>query len=247
MAGSIIDVDDKVNYRQELETLNYTKDKIFSIVAHDLRNPIINLKALIEMQQDDIITKEEFFEYMEKVKENVTFLAQTLDNLLKWAQSQMKGFQTHPVNVDLSELTDIVKKLHENAITIKHIDLVNNIKGEHAIYADKDHVFLAIRNIVSNAVKFTPTGGQITIDIKENEKYTDVIIRDTGVGMTAEEIEKLNDRETLFSKPGTNGEKGTGLGLTLCNEVVAENNGKLSIESEPGKGSSFIISFPKAA
>lgn len=245
MAGSIINIDDKVKYREQLELLNHTKDKLFSIVAHDLRNPIISLKSLIELKQEGLINAEEFSEYMDKVKENVTFLSQTMDNLLQWSQSQMHGFKRIPVKVDVSEAINTVIKLHENAVSQKNIHIGYKNSGPSYVLADKDHVFLVIRNIVSNAVKFTPDNGSIEINSYSNGRYECIAVSDTGQGMSQNDINLILDKESLFSKPGTNGEKGTGLGLNLCREVLQENEGKLDISSEPGKGSTFIACLPR--
>jgi PAS domain S-box-containing protein len=247
MAGSIIDNDDKINYQQELENTIATKDKLFAIVAHDLRSPLAGLGSLVELQGDGTISQDEFMQYVGKLKDNLTFLQETLDNVLHWAMSQMNGFSRTPELLNMRELIASVQRFYKTVADQKNITITQTGTGVQVITADKNHILLALRNLLSNALKFTPEGGAIHITTTTTKNAHTIAIQDSGVGMTEDEITNALQLKGNYTTRGTNGERGTGLGLNLCQAVVRENGGTLSITSSPGEGTTATLSFPQQA
>ncbi|QLE02306.1 tetratricopeptide repeat-containing sensor histidine kinase [Galbibacter sp. BG1] len=231
---------------QELQELNETKNKFFSIIAHDLRAPIGSLNSLIDLLKDNQISAKDFMQFAPKLSEQVKSISFTLNNLLVWGQAQMKGANSRPSKIDLQLIcADTINLLKELA-SKKKILIKNIIPDKAIVFADHDHVNLVFRNIINNAIKFTPETGLIEIYGTELEKHWKVEIRDSGIGMSQKAIDTiLSDKTQFDSTYGTNNEKGTGLGLNLCKEMIKKNHGKLWIKSEIGKGTSFFFTLPK--
>jgi len=234
-----------IETREKLDASNHDKDKLFSIIAHDLRGPIVNLKGLIELLQKAQIDKDQFLRYTTDVSISISFLAETMDNLLHWAQSQLKGFTITPQKINLNSVIRQTTDLYVKAMAYKHIQLVNNNPVAFFAYADLNHTLLIIRNLLNNAIKFTPEGGVITISTFENKEQVAVSIQDTGIGMNEEELEKITRHQFINSRRGTNGEKGTGLGLGLCYEIAEKNGGAILVNSRKGEGTVFTLTLPK--
>ncbi|RYE21236.1 MAG: PAS domain S-box protein [Sphingobacteriales bacterium] len=245
MAGSIIDVHEKVLYQQQLEGMNQTKDKLFAIVAHDLRSPIAGIRSLLDLAGEGRITQQEFAEYIEKAKENISFVSETLDNILQWALSQMQGLERKPDKVDLRKTIHSLINLYSNNMDEKRISAEVSITGNHLVYADQNQVFMALRNVLSNAIKFTPDGGKINISVASKGGVEMISIADNGVGISEKDIKAILRDKQHVSHIGTNGEKGTGLGLPLTVATVKENNGTIDIESSKGEGTMVTISLPR--
>lgn len=246
MAGSIIDVTDKVYYQRQLESLNETKDRLFAILAHDLRSPIAGIKALLELHKGGDISKDDFFEFLLKINSETTYLLDTMDNILQWAVSQMQGRSGHPEPIELSDIVQAAIRFYQNSIEQKSIQVSVHTSGVHRVMADRQQVALVMRNLLSNAIKFTPVGGNISIEIFRREANELVIVKDSGKGMNSDTIREILNKKPLKSKAGTTGEKGTGIGLVLSLQVIEENMGSISIESQPDNGSTFTLSFPSA-
>ncbi|MCM5663152.1 tetratricopeptide repeat-containing sensor histidine kinase [Galbibacter mesophilus] len=231
---------------QELQELNETKNKFFSIIAHDLRTPIGSLNSLIDLLKDNQISPKDFMQFAPKLSEQVKSISFTLNNLLVWGQAQMKGANSRPTKNDLNIICNDTLKLLKESADKKKILIKNRIPSKATVFADLDHVQLVFRNIISNAIKFTPESGLIEVFATEFEKHWQVEIKDSGVGMSKKAIDAiLSDKTQFNSTYGTNDEKGTGLGLNLCKEMIKKNNGKLWIESFLGKGTSFYFTLPK--
>ncbi|MFZ6011723.1 MAG: tetratricopeptide repeat-containing sensor histidine kinase [Bacteroidota bacterium] len=230
-----------------LEQVNLTKDKLFSIIGHDLRSPIQTLQGLLSLVTSDTITKEEFFKFSSKLKDGVEYYKFTLDNLLQWAKSQMEGFQTNPQKIDMHALANqTINFLMKNAKD-KNIELCNHIDLSVRILADKDQLDIVVRNLISNAIKFTPCEGKITLHCKPTPDNVAVIaIADTGIGMDSEIMDKVFKKNIHVTSRGTQGEIGSGLGLLLCQEMIEKNQGKIWIESKPGSGTTFYVQLPRA-
>jgi signal transduction histidine kinase len=233
---------------ERLQEVNASKDKLFSIISHDLKNPIISLKGLLSMVEADHITQEEFVQFSGKLKAGVGHIDFTMNNLLQWARSQMQGIRTVPVKIHLVDLVaENINFLAESA-NHKNIELCNEVTRDVHGYADKNQVHLVLRNLVSNAIKFTPARGKITVSTYSNgdPKSVTVAVADTGMGMSEEAIHILFTRKDHYTTYGTQGEKGSGLGLLLCREMIENNQGKLWVESTPGEGSTFYFMLPVA-
>jgi PAS domain S-box-containing protein len=227
-----------------LTALNKTKDRLFSIISHDLRNPMMGLKGLLELFNQDAITPGEFQELTFKLQGSLDGLQNTLENLLQWSARQMNGITTNPKQMNLTESGNEVIRLFTATAQSKQVHLFNLIKPATWVFADENHVQLILRNLISNALKFTPEEGMVTVMSRNRETFVEICIIDTGVGMDEETITHLFQDEVAQSQYGTKGERGTGLGLNLCREMIKKNRGRIWIKSAVGKGSSFIFTLP---
>ena len=231
---------------EELSAINNTKDKLFSIIGHDLRGPINALASILSLFKDNEIEPEEFLTFIPKVKSDVDAISFTLNNLLSWGRTQMTGSITEPCEINLNALiNENINLLHEIADN-KSIIINNNITSNCNVWSDKNQIDVVIRNLLSNALKFTHKNGSINLRAVQKDSYIEVSVEDTGVGME-EHIQNqiFSPEKTLITTYGTADEKGTGLGLSLCKEMVENNGGKIWVESVPGKGSIFYFTLPK--
>ncbi len=225
---------------------NDTKTKLFSIIGHDLRGPIGSLQGLLQMFSDGEMTKDEFFQFIPKLKSDVDHIYFTLNNLLSWGNSQMNGSTVKPSVFALESLVDDNINLLSELAKSKSIKITSELSGNTLIWSDSNQIDIVIRNLISNALKFTPENGMITIKAEEKNDLWEVSVRDTGVGMDKVTIEKLFKKNSNITTYGTNNEKGTGLGLSLCKEMVEKNGGTIWVESVLRKGSTFFFTLPKA-
>lgn len=228
----------------ELEELNNTKEKLFSIIAHDLRSPIGQLKSSLELVNKEYITPEQFLPIAGKLSIQVDQLHSTLDNLLRWSISQFQGIQAVPEYVSLEEVIGQKAILFlKQSFDRKNIQL--HAEGlQQQVWADPDHLMLIFRNLVANAIKYSYQDGKISIRAYRKENNLIVEIADNGMGMTAEVQASVFSSVSMISHTGTSNEKGTGLGLKLCKEFIEKNKGEIWLKSEPGKGSTFYVSLP---
>lgn len=230
---------------EELTELNALKNKLFSVIAHDLKSPIYALRNLFQnMQQYDLPAKEIKMMIPEVVNE-LTYTTSLMENLLQWAKSQMQADAVKPQLVDIAGLIAEVSKLLRLQAEAKKINVQLKTESSACAFADKDMINLVLRNMLSNAIKFTPEQGLISVGVRKIPSGVEVFVKDTGVGMSPEAIRKIGLNNYYTSK-GTAGESGTGLGLLLCKEFLIRNGGKMHIESEPGKGSIFSFTLPGA-
>ena len=228
-------------YSEELQEMNSTKDKFFSIIAHDLKSPfnsIMGLSGIIknEAKNLDITTIEQYAEVIHSTSSQTYRL---LENLLDWARIQQSQITFRPVSIVLNEVITEVFGLMIEKSTSKNIKLTNLVPDQLRVSADEDMLKTIIRNLVSNALKFTPTNGNIEIKAMEKPDEIEIAIKDTGIGIKKEDIDKLFKIGSNYSQQGTENESGTGLGLVLCKEFVEKHSGKIWVESEEGKGSTF--------
>jgi PAS domain S-box len=249
--GVYQDVHKQKLYELELEQAragllksNETKDKLLSIIAHDLRTPVNNMRSIIDMQQAGIISQEEFVMYIDNIKTNIDYLSTAMDNMLTWAFGQMNGFKSNPDAVNLCDVGELAIRLYKTSAEKKNITLSNDSDNTHLAFADRDNAFLVIRNLLNNAIKFTPEGGLVKLVSELGTDTVRLSVQDNGRGISRENIEKILQRSTMYTTAGTSGEKGTGLGLDLCMEMAAKDGGTIEIESEPGQGSSFTLILP---
>lgn len=230
---------------QQLSDLNHLKDRLFSIVAHDLRGPIASLTALLDMAENSRLSPEEFKTMLTTLSRNVGYASATLENLLYWSMSQLEGFSVNPRRFELAPMVLDKLVLYEKRAADKAITLENKIRPGIFLFADADMIGIVLRNLVSNATKFCKRNDVIAVTAEENGDTITVCVSDTGCGMDAEKIGKLFGAEVVTS-PGTLNEKGTGMGLKLCKEFVEKNAGRFWLESHPGKGSKFYFRLKKA-
>jgi two-component system, sensor histidine kinase and response regulator len=227
----------------QLKNLNATKDKLFSIISHDLRSPLASLKALMELVGTPGLTHDEFVTITKTLKKSLDSVHDDLDNLLLWAQTQLKGLQAAPEPVDLKTLVDEKITLFNEAAQAKKISMTNDVKEGTFVYADPNHIGLALRNLLANAIKFNPVGGTITITSTNRGDMNEVSVIDSGIGIAMDDITKLFNAETHFTKPGTHRERGAGIGLLITKEFIENNHGSIWVTSELGKGSTFTFTL----
>lgn len=230
-----------------LEEASYQKDKIFSILSHDLRMPIASLSGVLQLIDQQSLSEEAFAKIKHALGKQITSLNTTLDNLLLWSRNQMEGVtDVQASDCSLYDIVENNRHLLTSAANQKRILIHNDVPVMAKAYADIHHVDIILRNLLLNALKFTEEGGSITIQCREEENRVILDIIDTGIGMTEEQIGKLFKINTHFTTTGTKNEKGAGLGLLLCKEFVEANHGTLSVKSEPGNGSQFSVTLPKS-
>ena len=235
------------NIAKDLEEVNRTKDKLFGIVGHDLRSPINSLNSLMQYTMDESLSQEEFLKISYKLKNEVEHVHFTLINLLHWAQSQMRGINTYPDLLNVKELVEENIELYQPISTGKNINIEDNVTSETFSWADREQINLVIRNLLNNALKFTPKGGAIQINSKLNKNNLwEISLHDNGIGMSPEIIDNLFKPNFQIKRYGTSGEKGTGLGLILVKDFLERNNGSIWVASEINKGSTFTFTLPMA-
>jgi len=232
-------------YSEELQELNATKDKFFSIIAHDLKTPFNSILGLSEIMKDeakhlDIATIEEYAGMIYSTSKNTFRL---LENLLDWARIQQSRMSFNPGPILLKKLVGEAVELMIEKANSKRISIFNCIPENLIILADEDMLKTIFRNLVSNALKFTSANGKVEIKAVSTVHSIEISVTDTGTGMKQEDIGKIFKIDSNFSKRGTENEKGTGLGLMLCKEFVEKHGGKIWVESEEGKGSTFTFSI----
>ena len=232
---------------EQLELLNQEKTKLFSIISHDLRSPFTSLLGLTEFmaKAGDKLKPEQFIDYAGKINESGKRIFRLLENLLEWAQLQMGSITPEPGPQDLGGLAQEAVDLLTPVGAEKQVSIVNDMPALRA-FADRPTLNTVIRNLVNNAVKFTPSGGTVRIEAREDGGYLQITVRDTGVGIPPERIAGLFRIGTNITTPGTKGEKGTGLGLALCRQLIELNGGRIWAESTPGKGSAFHVTVRRA-
>lgn len=228
-----------------LNNSNNTKSRLFSIIAHDLKGPISSFKSMFSLVGSGGISTEDFMSFAPKMGEDIDSISFTLNNLLSWGQTQMDGIVTKLDATNIQELVTENSTLLSKTASQKSIDIVSQITPNVITWSDKNQISIVIRNLTSNALKFTPENGTITIGANEIEKYWEIWIKDTGIGLSEEAINKIFNKNETFTTYGTNNEKGTGLGLVLCKEMVENNDGEIWVESVLGKGTCFYFTVPK--
>jgi len=228
-----------------LEEVNQVKDKLFSIVSHDLKDSISSIKAFLDLLKEDSITREEFDNLIPELSENANNASALLFNLLNWSKSQMQSLDPKPELFDIQEVFHNKMALVEQKVEDKRIVLIDESQPG-IVYADKSMIEIVLQNLITNAVKFSRTGDVITVCNKEKNGKVLISVEDTGVGISKENIDKLFDGQSNFTTTGTKNEKGTGLGLTIAKDLVELNHGKIWVESEINNGSKFFIELPKS-
>lgn len=230
---------------EELKKLNKLKDKIFSIIAHDLRGPLVNLSEVLKMLNTGMITIAEFKALSPKMSSDILYTTDLLENILHWSRSQLKGYGINKVHFELRNMIINEVNYHMPSATLKRINIIHDVFPGIIVYADLLMIQIVVRNILNNAIKFCNEECEITISAVYNEdhKMMTCIIEDNGKGMSKEALDLLFNGASISTR-GTMNEKGTGLGLVICKDFMERNNGKMLVNSEPGKGSKFYLYLP---
>ena len=233
-------------YSEDLQKSNSSKDKFFSIISHDLRNPFNSLLGFSELLANNIedLTEDEIKESAKSLHRTATNLFNLLTNLLEWSRLQTGNFSFEKSEFSLGGLLNHVVSIYSDSLDAKNLKLIKEQDCEVNILADQNMIEAAIRNLISNAIKFTRDSGTITVGCVKNESGAEIFVTDSGVGISSEDQERLFKIEKQFTTEGTKNEKGTGFGLLLCKELVEKNNGTIKVKSEKDKGSTFTISLP---
>ena len=231
-----------------LEELVHVKDRLFSIIGHDLRGPIHTISRMMDMIKEKSLSEEESDYWIEKVSETLTISSQLVENLLYWAKSQMDGIHTNPASFDVQKtieqnITLLKARAAEKQVLIKGLEAAKS----ETVYGDETMIDIVIRNLAENAVKFSKAGDTVTIAAEKNKAFTVITVKDNGKGIPEESKAKIFDKFSSYTTFGTASEKGSGLGLLLCKELVEKNNGTLWFESMEGIGSSFHFTIPSFA
>jgi two-component system, sensor histidine kinase and response regulator len=230
----------------QLTEANAQKDKFFSIIAHDLKSPFGGLVGLTEYMAINftLLSDNDKIESINLIDKSAKSIYNLMDNLLEWSRSMLGNVHFNPKNYEIKQLLNETFQNIKQVASLKSIDI--KFKGELSkeVFADSNMFKTIIRNLLTNSIKFTSPNGLITIEAQKKENQTILIIADNGVGMDSQKIAELFKIDKTLSTLGTNGEKGTGLGLLICKEFINLHNGDLNVISTPGKGSQFTLSFP---
>jgi len=229
---------------KHLENVNNVKDKLFSIVSHDLKDSLSSINGFIDLLKDGSLSREEFDDLIPELSENANNASLLLFNLLNWSKSQMQSLEPKPSLFDIQEVFESKVKLVDQRMENKGIALVDHTLRDFA-YADRSMFEIVVQNLLANALKFCKNGDTITISNHISNGSCIVSIADTGIGISKANLDKLF-KDNSFTTMGTDNEKGTGLGLSICKELVELNNGKIWVESTQGVGSTFYVELPKS-
>ncbi|MDQ3552574.1 MAG: HAMP domain-containing histidine kinase, partial [Bacteroidota bacterium] len=228
---------------EKLTELNNLKNKMFSVIAHDLKSPIYAMSNLFQQMQYHNIPAEEVKSALPEISKDLNYTIGLLDNLLLWAKSQMEVNMVKPETLDLSVIIKDVCQLLRLQAQVKQVKLESKLEGPLLVHADKEMINLVLRNIISNAIKYTDKNGTVTVGAHQQDVFIEVYIKDTGMGISAEAMKKISENN-YFTTKGTASEAGTGLGLILCKDFLNKNKGRMFIESQPGIGSTFSFTLP---
>ncbi len=232
--------------KQELEIINENKDRFFSIIAHDLRSPFNTLLGVSEMISGDMddMSMKEVKEISRVIHSSTQNLFKLIENLLSWSRLQMGAFVVEPIELKICNVVKSVLEILKITAKEKEITIVNNIANTN-VFADEECVKTVLRNLIGNAIKFTKRCGKIELSSKSTDKFVEITISDSGVGMDQSTVQEIFSINKKTSTAGTENESGTGLGLILCKDLIEKNNGKIWAISEFGKGSQFSFTLPK--
>lgn len=227
---------------EELERLNQVKDKFFSIISHDLRSPINALSGLLDLLDKGAVSASELPKHIKELKARFNHTRTLLNNLLDWTLLQMDKLSVQAAKIDVYNIVEENIQLL-GSVQSKDIRLINEVPRNAIGFADSNTINLVIRNLITNAIKFTNDGGTVRIAAREKDAEWLVSVKDNGVGMKNDVLKMLFDKTAPYTTRGTANEKGTGLGLILCKEFVEKNGGRIWVESEEGKGSTFFFTL----
>jgi PAS domain S-box-containing protein len=240
------DITERKEAEEQLKELNATKDTFFSILAHDLKNPFSSLHSMSELVIRDYqdLEEEDKLKVLTNIHKQTELIYNLLENLLTWSKSQSGRIEFSPEKFNLTRLVEVNINLHQVPAGEKGVVISSNVKDEFQAYGDREMINTVIRNLINNAIKFSFEGGSVEVEVKSKDSCFEVMVRDSGTGMTDEDVKKIFLIDQKFKTPGTAGETGTGLGLVLCMDFVHKNRGEIWCDTRVGKGSSFYFTIP---
>lgn len=229
--------------KEELAALNQVKTKMFSIISHDIRLPLYGLKQLFSAIEEYNMPGEKIKTFIPEVVKDLNSTTDLIENLLQWSKSQMKGEVVNAESFDLNASVEKLLKLLRLQADHKKIELQFQPANKALVFADRSMIETVIRNLCTNAIKFTPEGGTVCINIEPQDNMLLVQVKDSGIGMKEETLQRIFANE-YYSTKGTSNEPGTGLGLMICREFVRKNGGELTVSSTYGAGTTFSFMVP---
>ncbi|WP_103665450.1 ATP-binding protein [Gracilimonas amylolytica] len=230
---------------KELEELNKAKDKLFAIISHDLRSPLMSMQGMLSLIKSDLLTLEEIQELIPELEASMQENSNVVEDLLVWAKEQLSGVEVSLKPVAVSDLLEDVIHSQKFIADKKKVDLTADVMNGYDVKADYNALSLVIRNLISNAIKFTEPGDTIRVSSEESSDHVIIKVKDTGIGIPEDARDKIFEN-TNWTRKGTQNEKGSGLGLSLSKDFVERMHGKISFESEVGEGTTFMVEIPKA-
>lgn len=231
--------------KAELEEVNSSKDKLFAIISHDLRSPLTSMQGILYMMKNNLISRDEVELMVNEMEGSIQKNLNVMEDLLVWAKEQLSGVEMNLKPIDLKKVTDDVVVGQEFVADKKGVKIIQKVPQNMTVLADLNALKMVIRNVVYNAIKFTDKGDIIEISTSESENTTQLLIKDSGIGIPEEAKDKIFDSKN-WTREGTQNEKGTGFGLSISKDFVERMNGRIWFESEEGVGTSFFIELPKA-
>lgn len=247
VASKQIIMDELESQKQKLEEANQSKDKLFAIVSHDLRNALASMEGILTLLSEDEISMEEFRQLIPEVEAIVQENSRVIIDLLTWAKEQLSGVRMDFMKIDIAAITGEVLQSQKSKAAKKNIIATANWPNPEipTVWADYNALTFILRNLISNSIKFTNNGGEITVSAENREETVLIIIRDTGIGID-DEVKKYIFTDVIRSRKGTANEQGTGFGLKLSRDFAERMNGSLHFESTENKGTTFYVELPKA-
>jgi two-component system, sensor histidine kinase and response regulator len=232
-----------ISQNQLLETVNEEKNKLFSIVSHDLKSPLDSIRGYLTLLSDNMLDDDEKQEIQEELLDQTKYTSDLLLNLMTWAKAQMHGVKVNLTPIHIAKLVDDVA-LHKKSVAArKGIKLTYSINNNIEVIGDRDMLHIVLRNLVNNAIKFTDAGGEVSIKASVTGEKVEISVQDTGIGISPDKQDEIFTMKTT-STYGTSQEKGIGLGLMMCKEFMQYQHGEIWFDSKPGTGSTFYISLP---
>ena len=233
---------------EELEIANTSKDKFFSIIAHDLKSPISSIKTISELYSEEAVqTKDNHsMELAMALRDSIDGLCSLLDDLLSWARSQSGAIKFLPSYIDIETLVENVKKVVNPLCAAKNIALKVSIKERDKLYGDQNMLQTILRNLITNAIKYSYNDSYIRLEFDAEGFYSVIRVTDNGIGMSKKQLDSLFQIDKLTSRPGTNKEAGNGLGLIVCHDFVEKHGGTITVEAEEDLGTTFVVKIPYA-
>lgn len=256
-SGYILDVTERKNaeliiqkQNVQLTELNAMKDKFFSIIAHDLHNPFAGIRGISEIMEttlleEDLKNSSQLLQITKMIRETSNSALELLTNIVEWAKSQTGEINVSPINLSMESIFSSAYEVVRGNALKKNITIEKRFSENDTVYADNMLVNIILRNLLTNAIKFTQTNGKIIVSAEQKDTFFEISVIDSGVGIDPNNFQKIFRIDSKFSLPGTEKEKGSGLGLILCKEFVEKQGGKIWVESKLGKGSKFIFTLPK--
>lgn len=236
----------RARINKQLEASNITKDRFFSLIAHDLRSPISGAIGLSEVIRDgtEDIKNSRLNYYSKSLNSTLNEVNSLIENLLQWSHNETGRMSYYPKGQNVFEVIENTISLLKDVFAFKEIEVVNQVPNDLIIFSDSNMLSAIFRNILANSSKYTDTGGRVVISSDKLSASTEIYIEDNGIGIPSEKLNDLFNQKFAYSTPGTRQEQGTGLGLMLCKEFMTRHDGAIKVESIEGKGTKIILQFP---